>query len=561
MSHDLTPALDRLRGLARAVAFDGRLDVVLGERGSGWSLDARSGRIHVDPDDLEGAHPDDVRSLVCHEAAHWAVTRYPSLLPRSVLRTPGVAPLLNALEDCRIETWLGRRFPGTAAWIRRTNDRLLPVSLAELPAQSLAHQYCLGAILEWWREEEVLPASMDVDVVEALRNTREARRRAVELQPPVSVLEADGAAYAGSVLATRFAALDARRPPDAFERSVRLSAWSWWELVHQEIFPAYEPLVARDRAERADVVEEEERFVRRLRGLTHGGFGERSPLRPASTGEGTSTARAPLRPTVADAPDAYETARRRVAGLVERTTQALLPLVTRGRQPHWGGSYPHGGRVDLRRVMQAQADPRRRERLWQRKSLPDRRDPVVSLLLDLSGSMSGDRIARAFDAVVLLVEVLHRLDIPCAVAGFQDRRLPVKEPHEPLDAAVRARLGALPLEASGRRRGGHNRPEHNHDGPVLLEAAGRLLQHPAPERWLWVLSDGLPTGPGDGVGPLHRAVTRVVEDGAIHVVGIGMGPGTEHVQAFYPEALPAVPLDALPEALGNLVARRVVGSL
>ncbi len=556
-----------LQGLARAVGLDQRLVVVVGEEHAGWSLDPHRGEIRCDPVDLRHAHPDDVRGLVCHEAAHAAVTRYPLLVPGSLLSAPGMAPLLNALEDCRIEAWLQRRFPGTAAWIRRTNDRLVPVSLAAVGEQPWAHQFCIGAIMGWWQEScgepVVWPEALAPEVVDALRATEEARARVVAAQPPVDVLAADGSGYAGSLLARRFASADAFRPPDPFERAVRLAAWSAWQVVHQDIRPVYLELVHHDLAERPELAEEERSFVRRLRGLAPGGFGQGAIRGAGGAGGGVArgalarAARGELEP---DHDSPYERARRRVAPWIEATCRSLLPLVTRARMPTWGGAHASGGRVDVRRVMQAQADPRRRDRLWQRKTLPVRHDPVVHLLVDLSGSMAGDRIEVAFAGVVLLCEVLHQLRIPFAVSGFQDRTIPVKGAADPLDMATRQRIGDLPLEVLGQRPGGNNRPEHNHDGPVLLETARALWDHPARERWLWVVSDGLPTGPADGVQPLHDAVAAVVLDGSIGLVGIGLGPGTDHVGAFYPEALPEVPLEELPASLGALVDR-LVGSL
>ncbi len=563
-----SPSLVVLGGLARAVAFDDRLRVVEGDAGRGWSVDSRSGCIRCDPDDLQHAHADDVRSLVCHEAAHWAVTRYPVLVPPSVLAEPGVAPLLNALEDCRIETWLARRFPGTAAWIRRTNERLLPVSLEVIAEQPLAHQFCLGAILGWWREQRgeavSWPESLAPEVVQVLDATREARAAAVALQPPVDVLVSGDSGYTGSGLARRFAASDAGHPPDPFERAVRVAAWAWWSLVHRSIRPAYQPLVDADLVTRSAPDREEAEFMRRLHGLAPGGYGLAGARRGAR-GSGHGRGRhggASGRSAAAPVPSStYEATRQRVAPLIARTSRALLPLVTRGRIPAWTGACPSGGRVDLRAVMQGDADPRRRHRVWQRKRLPVGRDPAVHLLVDLSGSMAGERIEHAFAGVVLLCEVMHRLQIPFALSGFQDRRIAVKRATDPLDQVTRERVGALPLEVLGRRPGGRNRPEHNHDGPALLDAAHELLGRPAQERWLWVVSDGLPTGPGDGVGALHAAVGRVVDDGRVRMIGLGLGPGTEHVASFFPQALPATPLEDLPEALGGLVERLVASAL
>ena len=41
--------------------------------------------------------------------------------------------------------------------------------------------------------------------------------------------------------------------------------------------------------------------------------------------------------------------------------------------------------------------------------------------------------------------------------------------------------------------------------------------------------------------------------GGLSLVGIGVGPGTEHVQDFYPRALASVPLADLPARVGAVL--------
>ena len=67
----------------------------------------------------------------------------------------------------------------------------------------------------------------------------------------------------------------------------------------------------------------------------------------------------------------------------------------------------------------------------------------VSVVIDKSGSMAGERIARAFEAVVLLTEVLHRLGIPCEVAGSHTGR------RSPARLGVRHPWRSPPARAAG----------------------------------------------------------------------------------------------------------------
>lgn len=549
-----------LRALARAVALDPHLPVELGEPGAGWSMDARTRTISCDPLDLRDQHPDDVRGLVCHEAAHVAVTRYPRLLPRSEwARNPGLLALLNALEDCRIEDWLGARLPGARPWIARYNERLFPADAGGLHRRPLSHQFCLGIIHAWWHG--ALPEGLSPEVAAALQATEAARARAIGASPPVDVT-ATGAGYGGSPVARCFARHDALSPPDGFERAVRLAAWASWEAVHTGVRPAWEQLRTLDRARCPGLLREDERLLGRLRAVTEVPVGGRSPSqRMGAMGGG-----APLRPAHRDAlreasaaggGGVWGDARRDVAELVERTAEAVGRALRLEAYPHWVAGASSGSRVDLGAAMQACADPRRRQAIWERKTLPRKQDPAFLVLLDLSGSMDGAGIHHGFRGVVLLCEVLERLGVPFAVDGYQDVRIPFKPFHRPLDATARERIGEMPAEVQGRRAGGRNRPEHNHDGPVLREAATELLSFPAGDRVLVVVSDGLPSGPADPERSLREAVQAVEATGAIHLVGLGLGRGTAHVARYYRSHLAEVPLEDFPAALGQLLAKRL----
>ena len=93
----------------------------------------------------------------------------------------------------------------------------------------------------------------------------------------------------------------------------------------------------------------------------------------------------------------------------------------------------------------------------------------------------------------------------------------------------------------------------NDDGPCLLEASRSLEAWPARDRFLFVLSDGLPEGRRSGEAELHAAVARIRATTAQHLVGLGLGPGTSHVRTFYPNAIAEIEGRALPGLLGDLV--------
>lgn len=491
---------------------------------------------------------------------------------------PGLRALLNALEDCRIEEWLAARFPGSSAWIDRYNDRLFPSRGAGLTRQPLFRQFCLGAIHEWWHGE--LPP-LDERAIAALDTTRDARRAFIDAMPPTSV-DADlggAATYFASPLATRFRRSDSVFPPDSFERAVRVAAWQSWSIAWQHIRPEYERLLEGDPCcKGAEVASAEQQLLLLLRELRWVGEsrGARrvvrvswpaglpfpgvlsSPARPMGLPELDPSERSALQATVRAAPqNLWDEAFRVVAPLADRMVDELQRRLLPDAFPRWVPGYATGSRLDLRAATQLEADPRALYRLWQRKTLPKKVDPAFFLLLDLSGSMSGDRIEHGFRGVVLLASVLERLGVPFAVEGFQDVPIPFKALGAPLDAAAQRLLGEMPHECEARRRNGHNEPGHNHDGPVLVDVAARFARVTATRRLLVVVSDGLPSGPssGDPELLLRGAIRSIEAAGDIELIGVGIGPGTDHVARLYPRSLANVPLAEFPMALGQTIDR------
>jgi cobalamin biosynthesis protein CobT len=208
--------------------------------------------------------------------------------------------------------------------------------------------------------------------------------------------------------------------------------------------------------------------------------------------------------------------------------------------------------------MRFHADFKDYDKLWLRKTVPDRWSVVFSLLVDLSGSMQGEKAQAAVAGAVLLAETLHRLNVPFLINGFQDVLVPFAAVGEGLTARVRAALAAMPAEVAGSRPGGNNKPAYNDDGPCLLEAAEEVLGLGYDERLLVVISDGIPEGCRSTPDDLHRAVSHLRRlEPELKLVAIGLGPGTEHVNEYYPEAKANVPVDRLAEEVGELLRRKL----
>jgi nitric oxide reductase activation protein len=250
----------------------------------------------------------------------------------------------------------------------------------------------------------------------------------------------------------------------------------------------------------------------------------------------------------------------RIAPQIQQLTKTIEETLQPVRRLRDRRDYPTGYKLNLRRLMSYHADCRGYDKLWLRKTVPARWSVIVSLLVDLSGSMQGPKAEAAVAGAVLLAETLHRLRVPFVINGFQDVLIPFCAVGEGLTMEVRHRLAEMAQEVSGNRPSGNNKPAYNDDGPCLLSAADEVLAQQYDERVLVVISDGLPEGEHSTPDDLRRGVAELSGIGAgLQLLGIGLGPGTDHVNKFYPRSVANVPVERLAAEIGG-VLREALGT-
>ncbi len=255
----------------------------------------------------------------------------------------------------------------------------------------------------------------------------------------------------------------------------------------------------------------------------------------------------------------YELALSQVHSQVHLLAQHLGEILRPRKRLRERAGYPSGRRVEMRRVMQFEADPRRYNELWIRSSIPDRRSVALSLLVDLSGSMRGHKARAALLGTILMAETLHNLEIPFAINGFQDVIIPLADFGDGLVPETRKNISELTQEVTGTRRGGNNRPDYNDDGPCVLAAADQLMAQAASHRILIVVSDGLPEGRHSNVNDLKKAILMLKDPNVpIELIGLGLGPNTGHVTQFYPEAKANISVDRFSAEIGALIEKLVL---
>lgn len=293
---------------------------------------------------------------------------------------------------------------------------------------------------------------------------------------------------------------------------------------------------------------------------------------------------------------AQTTTRGGIVHAVKRRLEAMLFSETeRGWNPA-----QEVGRLDSKRLTQAVMG---HELVFKtRRGLPDI-DTAVSVLVDMSGSMSGQKIMLATQVATLLSEALHKTGVAFEIAGFHNishhftRKLPLPPAMRKVDWDQVLRDYPTHTEFSDERsyesfntrtfninkvfsriqpmdyvtfkewgeRLSDARPAiqamvnmaggNNSDGDALMEQYRRLRKRREKRRIMMVLSDGAPAC-GDGEASHLQKVTAMIEaDKDVELVGIGICDSSvkhfyaKHAVCHRLEDLSTTVMDELQEAL------------
>lgn len=593
---ELQARLALLARIAAGLCRDAGVSRVVLSADDRWAWSGTSRELSVGRRTLAHEGVDVCAGIIAHEVGHSFLSRYH--LAQARHRVAAFWPAwMNAIEDTRVERWMARRYPGVEAWLATASDTTLRGVLADGAVPVLRHaQWALAACADGTVGTVSLLDRLLPDVRDALDATRLARYHYRDGFLPAVERAAwsdEDAARADAWAHTR-ALHPVPDAGDAAERHILTLAFEALRFAEAHVLPTAEALLAQDVEELAGALAGDAALADEIRAP-----GDR---RLPAPGEVAQQVRAGVVPTrraydsdralarrwleivtrqrnearrgEAGARDAGDAGIRGPGGrarvselptepeplpplrtaLVARVERAFADNLRAERTARRRNHAQTGARADLRRVLHNEGafaqDPSRWLPAFHRP-VRVRPDAAFGLLIDCSGSMAGPKARAAVDAAQIFIEALQRVGVPYWVAGFQDELIPLAATGCTL-AEARAALAGVPLEARGRRPGGHNRPANNDDGPCVLQAATALRRVPAAQRVLLVLSDGSPAGRHSTAEDLHTAVRTLTRAGDIDLLGIGIG--STHVAEFYPRHLVVDPIDRLPEAVAELLA-------
>lgn len=253
----------------------------------------------------------------------------------------------------------------------------------------------------------------------------------------------------------------------------------------------------------------------------------------------------------------YEATRREVLPIIDALENDLRELFVARRTHNWEGGFKTGKKIDMKRRIQEKAKgiSAVESHAWKRRELPTEKDYAITLLVDLSGSMArGRKIQETFKGAVVLAEVLNRLSIETEILGFNDRLYEYQAYGQDMSPEVRELMGGMLQEV------GSPGANWNDDGWAVGQASERLARQKAKEKFLFVLSDGLPQPSGEHSGSkyeLGKVIKRVMGETDQKLIGLGVGSGTEHVEDYYPNSIANIGVREMADKLADVIREAV----
>lgn len=262
-------------------------------------------------------------------------------------------------------------------------------------------------------------------------------------------------------------------------------------------------------------------------------------------------------------PSKYEKIKSDIGGHANTMKSKLRRSLAAMEQRDWDGGRIFG-KLDSKRLVSAYNGA---ENVFKRRSDRLELDTSVHMLIDLSGSMSGEKMKVAAECAIAFAECLEGSPIRYQVSGFSNngtcgaRISDYSSRYEALQTyvfkgfneslhAAKASMAVLPHAAGG----------NNSDRDAILWAYNELMLQPSKRKVLMVFSDGQPANATQGVGYEHlnfhtKEIIKQLE-GKVEVIGIGIL--TNHLKEFYSNFVEIRNLGDLSGAMFNKLSNALI---
>ena len=249
---------------------------------------------------------------------------------------------------------------------------------------------------------------------------------------------------------------------------------------------------------------------------------------------------------------------RHIKAIPEDVGLALSNKVKRLIQVNAISSYQHGkkrGKVSARNVSRSALtnSGEYQRKIFKNKITNDILNTAVSVVVDLSGSMSGSKVEHATMAAMMLNDAIGKLSVPLEIYGFSDLdTAPVHCLFKTFDQRVQtSRLRDCFADSLIHTMDG------NSDGESILWGYNRLIKRREKRKIMIVLSDGSPAGyRGDCDAYTKIVVDNIERVGIVEIYGIGIMH--KNVERLYKQHEVIRKPEELEEKLLGIVKRKML---
>ncbi len=251
----------------------------------------------------------------------------------------------------------------------------------------------------------------------------------------------------------------------------------------------------------------------------------------------------------------YDQALQEVLPIINKLEAKLNNIFIERQKDQWQSGFSSGKQLDISRRMEEQAKgvSAALTKAWERRELPQKIDYAFSVLVDLSGSMSGGgKIEETFKACIVLTEVLSRLGIPFEVSGFNRSLYKYKSYSQELTKDIRQGMSQMLPEVRSPNAG------NNNDGWAVTQQSKSLAGRNEKQKFLIVLSDGQPTPvyPYDAEEyDLDTVVKTISNTTDQHLIGMGLL--SKSVEQYYPQHVIASSVEEIPAQLATILEQAI----
>ena len=263
----------------------------------------------------------------------------------------------------------------------------------------------------------------------------------------------------------------------------------------------------------------------------------------------------------------YEQLYDKIKGHLHFFTGRLNSILEDNKNIRFGGCF-RTGKLNHKKAYKFKCN---NTKIFSRKQKRMHREYNVILLIDESGSMSGDKIFNTAKATVLLSEVLNKVGIPFELYGFNETFREYKNFEQKFDWKIKRNLENIMVECESYDAGCTN-------DALSLCYARHNLKYKSGENIILVLTDGGSNTSNTDIPLTFKKLTKGTRDGNKKyfdnfnireeimkarqknvLIGIGLGNDAKYVKDIYPQHvyLDNNEIDMLPKCLINCLRKNI----